>query len=574
MNDGSVKNSSDFQRDLKHAQTIVERILEKGVDIAPLYDDWVVLGFAFSNLGEEGRSLFHELSKLHGDYDADTCDQQYSNCLMAAKRRAEGGGCKDTMVSIASFFKMAEDCGVDISLPEELKGKPGRPRKEGKEKEEKEPAAVKARRAILSEYMLRYNCITNMIEFRKHEDGDSEGWKRMDDREFDTLYAGIKLQGIYIGAGDVRSLISSIEMAPTYNPFVEYFEGLQQWDQQTDYIEQVFDFIDFESEEDREFCMPLLKKWFINAVAMIIGKANDNQLMPVLVGPQHIGKTFFCKSLLPPELSEYVHVIMPGDDLRDKDVRIGMAQFMILIFDEFVINRNSSNQMKALVSSSEAKIRRAYGHFRETYKRFASFIGTSNEERYIDQPEGSRRYLSIKAKGTKHIHGNIPYEGAYAQAYWVVQNMDETAYKTTPEDSAAISKRNKEHTVPSLCETIIPLYYRKPLPHEPGQMLLASEIMFRLMHYHSSEINAVNVGKAMKQLGFEPKRTNSGFRYYVKEVSPEERENIAREEGIAYKKSIEDAQKEEEEKARLKAEEEAKAQQQELDFEASSECPF
>ncbi len=87
----------------------VERItreIERGsVDIAPSYKEWCDLGFALAEgLGENGRSYYHRLSRLHSDYNQQDTDKQYSACLNS---RGQG-------ITIATFFHMARNAGVDI----------------------------------------------------------------------------------------------------------------------------------------------------------------------------------------------------------------------------------------------------------------------------------------------------------------------------------------------------------------------------------------------------------------------------------------------------------------------------
>lgn len=89
-------------------ETLVEKIVEGGRDITAGYDNWLRLGFALADGREEdGRRLFHQLSRMNADYEAKECDSQYDACL---KNRGKGGG-----VTIATLFQMAKEAGIDIS---------------------------------------------------------------------------------------------------------------------------------------------------------------------------------------------------------------------------------------------------------------------------------------------------------------------------------------------------------------------------------------------------------------------------------------------------------------------------
>lgn len=98
-------NSSPLPDDLTLAQKVAARLVDSRLDITAGYSNWLRLGFALADgLGEEGRNIYHDLSALNQDYSFEECDKQYSNCM-----KSHTGG-----VTIATFYKMAQNAGVDI----------------------------------------------------------------------------------------------------------------------------------------------------------------------------------------------------------------------------------------------------------------------------------------------------------------------------------------------------------------------------------------------------------------------------------------------------------------------------
>ena len=84
---------------------VVNEIEALGVDIAPDYGMWVNVGFALADaLGEQGREVFHRISRLHPDYVPVNTDKQYTHCL-----NGRGSG-----VTIATFFHYAAQAGVEL----------------------------------------------------------------------------------------------------------------------------------------------------------------------------------------------------------------------------------------------------------------------------------------------------------------------------------------------------------------------------------------------------------------------------------------------------------------------------
>ena len=105
-NSSSAANNEQYST-LLQVQEVCSKLSSSGICLTDDYADWVEIGFALANeLGESGRSFFHELSCMSSKYDAAECDKKYDNCL----RTGNGS------VTIATFFQRAKDAGVDIRM--------------------------------------------------------------------------------------------------------------------------------------------------------------------------------------------------------------------------------------------------------------------------------------------------------------------------------------------------------------------------------------------------------------------------------------------------------------------------
>lgn len=99
----SVKQLTTTQEDVEH---IIRQIEARGVDIAPNYEDWLKVGFAFAEeFGEQGESYFHRVSRLYPNYDYKKCQRQYKECLK---------GRKSGSVTIGTFFHYAKTAGIQL----------------------------------------------------------------------------------------------------------------------------------------------------------------------------------------------------------------------------------------------------------------------------------------------------------------------------------------------------------------------------------------------------------------------------------------------------------------------------
>ena len=249
-------------------------------------------------------------------------------------------------------------------------------------------------------------------------------------------------------------------------------------------------------------------------VALWIGRTNENPLMPVFCGPQHIGKTFFIRHILPPELRQYYKEPSPSDPV-DKDFIISLSEVVMIFLDEFSINSSlKSDTYKAIITSSQSNLRDAYAKYREVRQRKASLIGATNFKQFIHDSEGNRRYIGIDLIGTTNLNENpLPYEGAYAQALYLLEKGYDP--KPTKEESEMISFHNRDFMEPNDCEEALKTFLRHPDGKGSEQDLTAGEIMYELgiRGFRGKSYCSSNIGKAMKNLGFEFKKRN-GYRKY------------------------------------------------------------
>ena len=92
--------------ELALAKAVARELMSRGGNIAETYDDYVRLGFSLANgLGSDGRNLYHTLCARSTKDRMDDCERKWQECL----RKADG------RTTIATFYHMAQQAGVDIS---------------------------------------------------------------------------------------------------------------------------------------------------------------------------------------------------------------------------------------------------------------------------------------------------------------------------------------------------------------------------------------------------------------------------------------------------------------------------
>lgn len=76
---GWTQEKSDW---FEHLRTLVARIVQHGQDVTGnLGNDWYAIGCCCAIYGEQGRPLFHSITKLHPAYSETDTDAKYDKCL-------------------------------------------------------------------------------------------------------------------------------------------------------------------------------------------------------------------------------------------------------------------------------------------------------------------------------------------------------------------------------------------------------------------------------------------------------------------------------------------------------------
>jgi hypothetical protein len=86
----------------ERVEAIISRIKENKTDITEGYQSWLKIASALANeFNEGGRGYFHAVSMFHPKYSIQDTDRMFDNVLKHDYNK----------VTIASFFKIASDCG-------------------------------------------------------------------------------------------------------------------------------------------------------------------------------------------------------------------------------------------------------------------------------------------------------------------------------------------------------------------------------------------------------------------------------------------------------------------------------
>ena len=490
------KTQNSFS-DVEHLELVARRIAESGTDLTSDYKSWMDVTFACASLGEAARESYHLICSQYAGYKREECDEKFSNCLKSGRG----------LVSLGTLMKMASDNGIDTSLPR------GRRTKSGHQKQkETEDRMAEVYQLLKGWAQWRFNTWLNRAEILE----PGESWRPVRDRDLSTYYCRLKETGMKISAKDVEHIIFNRDFTSDFDPFRTYLEQLPKWQEgDPDYIRDFFTgHMEFGDPENLELYDLMFHKWFTGMVGLWRNKTDENPIMPVLYGHQHIGKTFFVRHILPPQLASYLFPVNPSSRV-DKDFEISMSETPLMFLDEFnVSNLQKSEAYKYAITASKSYLRDSYAHFREMRDRKASLIAATNHDKFIREAEGDRRYLGVNLAGTVNLNDHpLPYEGAYAQALWLLENG--FSPKPNQEESQMISDHNLPYLMPDDVTEALLTFVRMPENIDNPEAYSAGDLLKELntRGFHGRGFTTMAIGKAMKALGFEAKKKIGTYKY-------------------------------------------------------------
>lgn len=138
--------------DLQKAEYCANQIKSKAINIAESHAQWTELAFSFADFGEDGRSLFHTISKVSGKYDFTENEKKFDNAL----KTRNGNITKGTFFEICKMegieFKEMFPQKTQIQKPQTFRKKHFEPYFEREKEEDKNylPELIKSSNAIKS----------------------------------------------------------------------------------------------------------------------------------------------------------------------------------------------------------------------------------------------------------------------------------------------------------------------------------------------------------------------------------------------------------------------------------------
>ena len=275
---------------------------------------------------------------------------------------------------------------------------------------------------LAERYEFRFNVLTEATEFRCLSDEGNGTFRPVTERDLNAICLEAHRHGIDCWDRDVARMVHSADVRE-YHPFRQYFQRLPTWDGR-DRLHGLATRV-----SDSPLWIQTFHRWMLGLAAQWAGLSDGlhaHSTAPLLVSDeQGLGKSTFCRALLPPQLQAYYTDSV--DLARPDKVERQLTEMGLLNLDEFDrIPEKKHPLLKNLMQLSALNLRKAYRRHSQALPRIASFIGTSNSRELLSDPSGSRRFICvlvehpIDSTGIDHaqIYAQLKAELERGERYW------------------------------------------------------------------------------------------------------------------------------------------------------------
>jgi hypothetical protein len=241
--------------------------------------------------------------------------------------------------------------------------------------------------------LLRFNDLTMFCEVLT-----ATGWAAVVDADLDSAYVVLSQKGWVIGLDPITKAVCHTARQRTFHPVRQYLEGLEKNSAIEPFnLDQVSPRF-FRAEDPLHVAM--VRKWLIGAVARAMKPGCQMDYCLVLQSRQQgLRKSTSFRDLASPDW--FTSTVPDGD--KDFLLNVHSCWIFELAELESVTGKRDAGRLKNLITTSVDMFRVPYGRTAERRKRSSVFCGTVNEDTFLKDETGNRRYWVVPIKGDEPL---------------------------------------------------------------------------------------------------------------------------------------------------------------------------
>lgn len=374
--------------------------------------------------------------------------------------------------------------------------------------------------------VLRFNEVTKGLEVEGSPLGPGVDLETLDVLVANWLQRSSYGQlGLMPKAHVVAQQLLAVAKRNSYDPVADYLAGLV-WDGKPRLDELLVTY--FGARGEPGYLRAVGAKFAISAVARALRPGCKVDTVLILEGPQGLRKSTAFRTLGGQYFSD------APIDVTNKDSAMLASQFWFIELAELSTFRKSEDQaLKAFISRTDDTYRPPYGRANVKSPRRCVFVGTTNDDDYLRDPTGHRRFWPVKCSGIEVDALARDRDQIWAEA--VVRFHQGEEWWLSNEEAAGAEQQaalRMENHGDSRKEVILKWLLEMPADKRPTDVTLL-QVGVEAFSLHPAQVDprlSREIGAALKALHFTrgQRRKDDGTRplvYYV----PDELRNAATE---------------------------------------------
>ena len=380
-------------------------------------------------------------------------------------------------------------------------------------------------------YVIKYNQITHDFDFANFDALDSRD--HLAEILPQILVDELRQKYTCVSLPAVQNYIIRHATRNRYNPILDLIKATK-WDG-VDRVNQIYDIFKIPADtEDGIFYRMCWLKWLKQSICGLYNSMDrpySLDLVLTLCGGQGVGKTrFFEKLALDPKyFGEGICL-----DPRDKDsIKQATSKWICELGEIGSTMRKDMDSVKAFLTKSTDEYRLPYGRASLHYPRMTSFVGTVNDEQFLIDQTGNRRFLVIRLAPDLVIDYETqikPFNALqlWAQIYELVKNEDKAScFRLSEDEKRYLEKSNSAFVKPMRGECEVLDILEEQQRPEPQYICTTKDMtVTEFITLHNLKYDARTVGQVLKKYGYESRQKkvngkpvriiNLPYKYYDK----------------------------------------------------------
>jgi hypothetical protein len=296
-----------------------------------------------------------------------------------------------------------------------------------------------------------------------------------------------------------------------FNPVKDWITS-KPWDR-TSRIQALCDTVRVDG--DRTLADKLILRWLVSAVAAVFMPSGfESHGVLVFTGPQGQGKTKWIKRLVPAELQDVVLVGAVLDPNNKDTVTNAISHWLVELGElDATFRKADIARLKAFITQAVDKLRRPYDRMETVYQRRTVFFASVNEDRYLVDDTGNRRWWTVSVVGIDYAH-NIDVQQLWAEVLELWRAGEQ--HWLTDTEFKALNEFNADHeNVDPIEEMILAAFDFAQRDAFVGKSMTASQVLVEIGFDKPSRQQATHASKVLRKLtGADPTRGTAGQRFF------------------------------------------------------------